>query len=73
MFRYPILTTHSFCCCLPTVAFCVSISAAEAWIDDDEYNRHKILLGLGSLLVAIGAPLLGCSAKKVDTARKQRK
>ncbi|WIA12340.1 hypothetical protein OEZ85_012391 [Tetradesmus obliquus] len=45
----------------------------EDWIDDDEYSRHKILLGLGSLLVAIGAPLLGCSAKKVDTARKQRK
>jgi hypothetical protein len=50
-------------CCCP----------AEDWIDDDEYNRHKILLGLGSLLVAIGAPLLGCSAKKVDKARKQRK
>jgi hypothetical protein len=45
----------------------------EDWIDDDEYNKQKMLLGLGSLLIAIGAPLLGCSAKKVDKARKQRK
>jgi hypothetical protein len=52
--------------------FC-TVPSVEAYIDDDEYNRHKILLGLGALLVAIGAPLLGCSAKKVDTARKQRK
>ncbi|KAF8071309.1 hypothetical protein HT031_001392 [Scenedesmus sp. PABB004] len=45
----------------------------EKYIDDEEYNQNKILLGLGATLIAIGAPLLGIAAKKVDTARKQRK
>lgn len=39
---------------------------AEDWIDDDEYNQHKLLLGLGCLLLAIGGPLIGLSGKKVD-------
>lgn len=49
-----------------------SVKGAD-WIDDDEYNQNKILLGLGCLLLAIGGPLIGFSAKKVDKARKQRK
>lgn len=43
------------------------------WIDDDEHDRNKVLLGLGCVLVAIGAPLIGFFGKKVDKGRKQRK
>jgi hypothetical protein len=67
-----LIGSNAAACCL-LLCCCAAVATAEAYIDDEEYNRHKILLGLGSLLVAIGAPLLGCSAKKVDTARKQRK
>ena len=34
--------------------------------DDFAAAACRLLLGLGSLLIAIGAPLLGVSAKQVD-------
>jgi hypothetical protein len=36
------------------------------YIDDDEHNKNQMLLGLGCVLVAIGAPIIGFFGKKVD-------
>jgi hypothetical protein len=38
----------------------------KAYIDDDEHDKNKLLLGLGCVLVAIGAPIIGVFGKKVD-------
>jgi hypothetical protein len=45
----------------------------DDYIDDDEHDKNKMLLGLGCVLVAIGAPIIGVFGKKVDKGRKQRK
>jgi hypothetical protein len=36
------------------------------YIDDDEHDKNKMLLGLGCALVAIGAPIIGFFGKKVN-------
>ena len=36
------------------------------YIDDDEHNKNQMLLGLGCVLVALGAPIIGFFGKKVD-------
>lgn len=43
------------------------------WIEDEDHDRNKVLLGLGCVLVAIGAPMVGWFGKQVDKGRKQRK
>jgi hypothetical protein len=45
----------------------------DDYIDDDDHNKNQMLLGLGCVLVAIGAPIIGVFGKKVDKGRKQRK
>lgn len=61
--------------CPPPPACCGSILPPQAvkktvkgkaYIDDDEHDKNKLLLGLGCVLVAIGAPIIGVFGKKVD-------
>jgi hypothetical protein len=39
------------------------------YIDDDEHNKNQMLLGLGCVLVAIGAPIIGWFGKQVDKGK----
>lgn len=40
------------------------------YIDDDEHNKNQMLLGLGCVLVAIGAPIIGFFGKQVDKGER---
>jgi hypothetical protein len=40
-------------------------------ITEDENKQHKLLLGLGSVMTAVGIALTGWSGRQVDKYRKQ--
>jgi len=63
---FPHIHTCIVCSSAVVQAVKKAVKGAD-YIDDDEHNKNQLLLGLGCLLVALGAPIIGFFGKKVNT------